>query len=228
MRGDGLIEPVPWDARALGAPAFELKRVTPEALALVARTPGHYTAKVDPLSSKRALHEAGFHYCDTLIEPHCGRGELVLHPRAGIAVSNDVALADLQRLCHGAFSHDRFHRDFDVPGAAADERYDHWLAQMHAAGQVYGLSLDGERVGFIALVANRMVLHALARSARGKGVAKYLWSAACAHFFGDLGLDHLESSISAANLAAVNLYASLGFRFRNPVDVYHRWVKGAG
>lgn len=227
MRPEGLIEPAPWDARALGMEAFEVKRVTPEAMALVARTPGHYTAKVDPLASKRLLHESGFYYCDTLLEPRCARDELIEHPRAGIRVSSDVALARLQGLCHGAFSHDRFHRDFDVPAAGADARYDNWLAQMHAAGQVYGVSIDGDLAAFIALVGNRMVLHAVARSRRGEGLAKYLWSAACRHFFDEAGVPELESSISAANLAAVNLYASLGFRFRKAVDVYHRRVPAA-
>jgi ribosomal protein S18 acetylase RimI-like enzyme len=224
MRPEGLIDPTPWDARALGMEAFEVKRVTPEAMAWVDRHPGHYTAKVDPLSDKRLLEASGFYYCDTLLEPHCARGELVEHPRAGITVSRDVALDRVMALCHGAFSHDRFHRDFNVPAAAADVRYDNWLAQMHAAGQVYGIALDGELAAFIALVGPRMVLHAVSSPRRGTGIAKYLWSAACRHFFDTLGLDHLESSVSAANLAVVNLYASLGFRFREAVDVYHRRV----
>jgi RimJ/RimL family protein N-acetyltransferase len=226
MRPAGPIEPTPWDARALGVETFEVKQVTPEAMAIAARTPGHYTAKVDPLSSKRLLEESGFHYCDTLIEPHCARGDLVEHPRAGVVVSNEVTLEELRPLCHGAFAHDRFHRDFSVAPAAADARYDNWLSQMHAAGQVYGIRLDGELAAFIALIGPRMVLHAVAQPRRGEGIAKYLWSAACRHFFDREGLDHLESSISATNLAAVNLYASLGFRFRKAVDVYHRLVRG--
>jgi RimJ/RimL family protein N-acetyltransferase len=228
MGAEGMIEPTPWDARALGVETFEVKRVTPEAMALVAAKPGHYTVKVDPLSSKRLLEESGFHYCDTLLEPHCARGELVVHSRAGIVVSNDVPLERLLPICHGAFEHDRFHRDFDVPTAAADTRYDNWLAQMHARGQVYGVSLDGKLLAFIALVGPRLVLHAVAKESRGQGLAKYLWSAACVHFFDVLGRDHLESSVSAANLPVMNLYASLGFRFRNPRDVYHRLVKSTG
>ena len=224
MRAEGLIEPTPWDARALGAETFEVKRVTPEAMALVASRPGHYTAKVDPLSSKKLLEDSGFYYCDTLIEPECARADLVVHDRAGITVSNDVALERLRPLCHGAFAHDRFHRDFNVAPAAADARYDNWLAQMHAAGQVHGIAMDGELAAFIALVGERMVLHAVAREQQGRGLAKYLWSAACRHFFEARGLQRLESSISAANLATVNLYASLGFRFRAAVDVYHRFV----
>ena len=224
MSAAGLIEPTAWDARALGVESFEVKRVTPEAMALVARRPGHYTAKVDPLSSKRLLHESGFYYCDTLLEPHCARGGLAEHPRQGITVSNRVPLDQLQPLCHGAFAHDRFHRDFNVAPGAADARYDNWLAQMHAAGQVYAISVDGEIAAFIALVGPRMVLHAVAEERRGEGLAKFMWSAACRHFFDVAGVDHLESSVSASNLAAVNLYASLGFRFRGAVDVYHRFV----
>lgn len=227
MRPEDLIEAVPWDARALGAQAFEVKRITPEAMALAARQPGHYTAKVDPLSCKRLLHESGFYYCDTLIEPQCERGQMVEHPHRGIEVSNALALEPLMALCHGAFSYDRFHRDFNVTPQAADARYDNWLAQMHAAGQVHGISLDGELVAFIALVGPRMVLHAVAAPHRGTGIARYLWSAACRHFFEGHGLHRLESSVSAANLAVVNLYASLGFRFRNPTDVYHRRVVAA-
>lgn len=224
MSPEGLIEAAPWDARALGVPAFEVKRVTPEAMALVAATPGHYTAKVDPLASKELLDRSGFYYCDTLIEPECMRADLVEHHRAGIRVANNLTLEQLRPLCHGAFAHDRFHRDFHVAPAAADARYDNWLAEMNAAGHVYGIFADGGLAAFIALVGERMVLHAVAREQQGKGLAKYLWSAACRHFFDERGLPRLESSISASNLAAVNLYASLGFRFHKAVDVYHRLV----
>ena len=227
MRAEGLIEPTPWDSRALGAETFEVRRVTPEAMALVDRTPGHYTAKVDPLAPKALLHGSGFYYCDTLLEPECLPGELIVHARDGVTVSRDVPLERLRPLCHGAFAYDRFHRDFNVAPAAADARYDNWLAQMHAAGQVHGISVDGELAAFIALVGERMVLHAVAREQQGRGLAKFIWSAACRHFFEERGVERLESSISAANLAAVNLYASLGFRFRAAVDVYHRLVERA-
>src|SRR4051812_6960931 len=105
MPADALIEPTPWDARALGIDTFEVKRVTPAAMALVARTPGHHSAKVDPLSSKRLLEESGFYYCDTLIEPHCAPADLVEHPAAGVVVSRDVALDRVMALCHGAFAY---------------------------------------------------------------------------------------------------------------------------
>jgi RimJ/RimL family protein N-acetyltransferase len=133
-------------------------------------------------------------------------------------------LREIQAICHGAFAYDRFHRDPAVSSDSADARYDNWLAQLHAAGDVYGLRFRRELVGFIGVAGNRLVLHAMSAGCRGKGYAKHLWTAVCDDLF-SAGHAELVSSISAANLAAVNLYAGLGFRFRNSVDVYHRVVK---
>jgi GNAT superfamily N-acetyltransferase len=224
MQAADFLKRTPWDSAIYGVETYELLRISEDVLSRVAAMPGHYTAKVDPLAPKKLLDDFGFYYCDTLIEPHCRAGELSRFAREGVAVANGIALEPLLAICHGAFAHDRFHRDFNLKPADADRRYDQWLRQLHAAGDVHGLLLDGELAGFIALSANRMVLHALAPEYRGKGLAKYLWSAACAHFFEDLGLETLESSISAANLPVLNLYASLGFSFRNGTDVYHRVV----
>jgi predicted GNAT family acetyltransferase len=89
---------------------------------------------------------------------------------------------------------------------------------------VYGLLYHDEIAGFICHNENNLVLHAMAHSYRGKGLAKYFWSAVCKQLF-DAGHLEVKSSISAANTAAMNLYSSLGFRFRNPIDVYHRIIR---
>lgn len=227
MKDSDFLRRTPWDSAVYGVETYELQRISKDVLARAVSAPGHYTAKVDPLASKKLLHDFGFYYCDTLIEPHCRAGELYNFARADVEVSADVALEPLLAICHGAFAHDRFHRDFNLEPADADRRYDQWLRQLHGAGEVHGLLLGDRLAGFIALSGNRMVLHALGPEYRGKGLAKYLWSVACTHFFEDLGREMLESSISVANLPVLNLYASLGFSFRNAADVYHRVVETA-
>ena len=222
MASAKLIERVPWDCAALGCEAWELRSATPEALARV-RDPGHYTVKADALSDKRILHDNGFYYCDTLVEPYRRAGEFRPLPHPAARFSRDAALEPLLAICRTAFEHGRFHRDFNVERRRADLRYENWLRALHAAGKVCGLLWEEELAGFIAHEGGKLVLHAMGGKHRGRGIAKYLWSAVCADLVRQ-GAGELSSSVSAANLAAVNLYSALGFRFRNPVDVYHRVI----
>lgn len=216
------IERVPWDSAALGCEAYELQSAAPGVLAQ-ARAPGHYTVRVDPLADKRILHEYGFYYCDTLIEPYCAARDFKLQPHPAASVSRDAALGPLLAICHGAFEQGRFHRDLNVERARADLRYENWLRTLHAAGKVYGLLWEDELAGFIAHEGGKLVLHALGAKHRGRGLARHLWSAVCADLMRQ-GASELTSSISVTNLAALNLYVSLEFRFRNPVDVYHKVI----
>lgn len=229
MDASGL-KPTPWDAAALGGETFEVMRPRDEALLrAAASTPGHYTARIGPLESKALLHRYGFYYCDTLLQPHCSRERFrgAHDPRASILASVDVS--ELVALGHGAFAHDRFHRDFQVDPEAADRRYDRWLAQLHAEGRTFGLAWEGALAAFFAVtdgpVGAHLVLHAVGERFRGRGLAKYLWTAGCEALF-ERGHTELTSSVSATNLAVVNLYASLGFRFQEPVDLYHRLTVG--
>jgi GNAT superfamily N-acetyltransferase len=222
MAGARLIERTPWDCAALGCDAFELANAGPEAMAQV-KAPGHYTVRVEPLASKEILHRNGFYYCDTLAEPYCPSGQLkaLPHPAAGFDLR--PPLDPLLAICRDAFQHDRFHRDFNIERRLADRRYENWLKTLHAAGKVYGLTWEGGTAGFIAHEGGKLVLHALGGKYRGRGIAKHLWSSVCAELVRN-GASELSSSISIANTAALNLYASLGFHFRNPVDVYHRVI----
>lgn len=222
MANAKLIKRTPWDCAALGYDAFELADAGPEAISQVG-APGHYTVKVDPLASKQLLHRNGFYYCDTLIEPYCEAENLRLLPHAAAGFDRRTALEPLVAVCSGAFQHGRFHRDFNVERSLADQRYENWLRTLHAANKVYGLTWQGELAGFIAREGGKFVLHALGAKHRGRGIGKHLWSAVCADLVSE-GEHEISSSISAANVAALGLYASLGFRFRKPLDVYHRMI----
>ncbi len=216
----------PWDTAVFGVPCYEITDLTDDALSRAASSPGHYTVKIDPLADKGLLHQYGFYYTDTLLEPVCMAGQMIdhVHPAAGI--STEVALSDVQHICRHAFTHGRFQRDFNLPREQADQRYVQWLTQMHAGGGVIGLLYEQQLAGFIAhqLDQNQhdsLLLHAIAEPFRGRGLAKSLWSEACRYLFAQ-GAVELSSSVSAANLPVINLYASLGFRFKSAVDVYHR------
>jgi len=217
-----LIKATPWDTAAFGVPTWELTEYTEAALQQATQTVGHHTIRVDPLADKRLLHEYRFYYCDTLIEPRCNAERLrqVQHPDATISKEPDAGRT--LAISHGAFAHGRFHRDFNLPRAAADLRYDNWLKQLLEAKQVYGLYWQEGLAGFIGYSADSLVLHAVAEQYRGKGLSKYWWSAVCRELL--VHHDEVNSSISVANLAVLNLYASMGFTFNNPKDIYHRLI----
>lgn len=223
MASTKLIERTPWDCTALGCDAFELKAGIDEVLAL-ARAPGHYTVRIDPLAPKDDLHRHGFYYCDTLIEPYCEAERFRPQPDSAARFDRRPEIEPLLSIARGRFRHDRFHRDFNVSRASADLRYENWLRTLHAADKLYGLLWNGALTGFIGHEGGKLVLHAMAGQHRGHGIAKHLWSVVCADLL-QRGERELSSSISAANIAALNLYVSLGFRFRNPLDIYHRVIR---
>ncbi len=216
-----LINSTPWDSAVFGMPTWELTEYSEKALQQAAQMVGHFTLKVNSLADKRQLHEYGYYYCDTLIEPYCDKIQLrsVQHPEVSISKDFDVGLA--MEICHGAFEHGRFHRDFNLSKAAADNRYDNWLKQLIEAEKVYGLYWQDALAGFVGYNGNNLVLHALGEQCRGKGLAKYWWSAVCGELLA-MGYNEVHSSISASNLPVFKLYSSLGFSFRNPHDIYHR------
>jgi GNAT superfamily N-acetyltransferase len=213
------VRETPWDKKVFGLDTFEVLTFDEAAYAFMKATPGHFTAKVDPLADCRPLVECGFYYCDTLIEPFANVGMILFHDNEH-AGTCETSMEELEPICLGNFRFGRFHRDRNLDRDSADRRYLQWLAQMHDDGGVFGLTWEGDLAAFFACSKNRILLHAVAVPFQGKGLAKYLWSAGFRKLITH-GHNELSSSISAANLTVLNLYSSLGFRFRNAVDVYH-------
>lgn len=216
----------PWDARAIGTDTFEIVGASEEILRMIVPhlKSGHYMIKVDPLSSKKVLHECGFYYCDTLLEPYCTVDSLIKLHHPGVHISKNVSLDGLLAICNGAFTHGRFHRDFNIDRALADNRYNLWLADIYKAQNFFGLMYFDQLVGFMGFSGNKLILHALGAEYQGIGLSKYFWSLCCEELFKE-GFVELASSISASNLPALNLYISLGFKFRKSLDYYHLLVQ---
>jgi hypothetical protein len=216
--------PSPWDSRVFGMPTFEITNASRDELQEASASPGHYTVRVHPLQSKQDLHEAGFYYCDTLIQPYCTLTNFNAFRDAAATFSPDTSLDDLLPICASAFKHDRFHKDFQLQPAGADQRYCNWLSDLHAKGKVSGLLYGEQLAGFMAFNDNLLVLHALAPRFMGQGLAKFLWTAVCDSLFAQ-GHTEIVSSISVSNVPVLNLYARLGFKFREPMDIYHRLTR---
>ncbi len=213
----------PWDSRVFGIDTYEIKSISENELKKALSVPGHYTIRVEPLSSKEILNKYGFYYCDTLIEPYCTHDNFVFFENKKASLRQDVDIENAISVIKGSFLYSRFRRDFNLDNQLSDMRYEQWLREIYSSGNLLTLVFDEKFAGFFGYTGGRIELHALADEFRGKGVSKYLWSAACEELFKN-GCSEITSSISAANVPVLNLYCSLGFRFRNPKDIYHKLV----
>lgn len=216
------IKATPWDRKAFGIDTYEVINPTEDVLQRVAEMPGHFTVKIDPLADKEPLYRHGFYYCDTLIEPYCPRDCFQYYGDDNVSLLKTVEdFQQLKAISDAAFVYGRYHRDFNIEQQAADRRYANWLQQMVESDNVFSLFYDGVLAGFFGYDRNRILLYTHKPIFRGKGMAKYFWSAACREIFAH-GYDELLSSISAANMPILNLHASLGFKFRHATEVYHK------
>jgi RimJ/RimL family protein N-acetyltransferase len=215
---------VPWDSKTFGFLAYEALEPSEKILKKASKIPGHWSVKVRQPGPVKALLANGFYYCGTLVTPYCDKTSLSPYFDPRVRLGPAPLLKSLAA-ARNAFGHGRFHRDPEIPRALAEKRYANWLRDLHKKGRVTGLYYGGKFAGFIAAEKNRLVLHALARAFRGKGLAKYFWSAYCRALF-DGGAREITSSVSASNSAALDLYASLGFRFKGVIDVYHKRTRG--
>jgi ribosomal protein S18 acetylase RimI-like enzyme len=213
-----------WNSKAFGIETYELHSISKEILDEINVIPGHYSIKVDPISSKKLLHEYGFYYCDTQVEPFCTPEQFISFEHEDVSISRTTNLEDFVDIAKGAFFHSRWNRDFHLNPENADGRFVVWLKELYKEKSILALMFQDKLAGFWGSQDNRIILHAVNTQFRGRRLAKYLWSQPCKGLF-EKGHSEITSSISMSNVSALNLYASLGFRFRYPLDVYHRMVQ---
>lgn len=216
------LKETPWDSKIFGIPTYEIKQYSQEALDGIKNLNGHFTIKVDPLADKRLLIANGFYYSDTLLEPFCKKENFKPHPNGQVRIEKGGPFSVIREMClNNAFAHGRFHKDPFLPDDLADLRYASWLEQLHSQGKAFALMYGEEPAGFFCVDGNQIPLHAVSEKFRGKGLAKYFWSAAIERIFAS-GFNEAGSSVSASNLPVINLYISLGFTYKKAVEVYHK------
>ncbi|QWE10859.1 GNAT family N-acetyltransferase [Polynucleobacter sp. es-EL-1] len=215
-----LLTPVPWDKKALERDCYEVSNLELHRLEEFRNTPGHFTLRIDPLTPATQIQKFGFRYVDTLIVPRCHQEDFLAYPNSEVSIAKSINLSDVSAIASNAFVHGRYHRDNSIPHHLAENRYQNWLTDLYVADKVLGIEYQGRLAAFIAIEDSKLILHAVHSELRGQGLAKYLWTPVCEELFAK-GCPTIESSISAANLAVVNLYARLGFTLKSAQDIYH-------
>lgn len=215
------LSPTPWDKRTFKIDTYELTDSNEEALKETDDIEGHFTLKVDPLKNPKQIIEHGFYYMDSLTEPVCQKEDLNVFKRDKISLTQEYNKTDILQIAEDAFMHGRFHRDFNVPNSLADTRYMRWVEDLMAEQNIYSLLYDHELAGFYGFNHDKVLLLGIKKEFQGQGLAKPFTSIGCKKQF-DQGFSTLYTSISAANVASLNLFSALGFKLKQTKDVYHK------
>jgi ribosomal protein S18 acetylase RimI-like enzyme len=185
-----------------------------------------------PAERKSVLGElvsAGFRFVELQLRATLPRLRVAGLREPRLTVRPAVA-ADAPRLFEiatSAFTHGRYHSDPLFPRALADLRYRAWiedaLSSPSEVTSVFVVGALGEPAGFLhAHREGRLAdLRLVAVDPERPGIAGPELFVGSLRALASAGAEEATARLSAANTAAVNLYAGLGFRFHEAEVVLH-------
>jgi len=127
-----------------------------------------------------------------------------------------------------AFRFGRYHADPRFPRALADRRYRAWvegaLADRSEQTRLFVTGPVGQPVGFLHVVIVERVadLRLAGVDPDDAGIAGPELFLGALKQLALEGVERVTARLSAANTSAINLYASMSFRFHEPQLVFHR------
>lgn len=153
-------------------------------------------------------------------------------PEIAVAPAGPGDEAAVRAMAGEVFEAGRFHADPQLGPELGDRRYAAWAANAFrsATQAVLTCSLGGRIVAFFVVerpAPDRRFwsLVGLAPGLAGRGLGRRVWGAVLADHAA-AGVRGVETSISSHNVPALNLYASLGFRFPEPSITLHWCPRG--
>jgi RimJ/RimL family protein N-acetyltransferase len=237
---------VPWDSQIVGYTVAQIERVVlksgvnaalpfePLASWLVDRDVRLASCRLgnDDLRESMLLESTGFRFVEMVFSPVLsGIGDIPQDDNDFvIAEAQPGDLPAIEQIAASAFTTGRFLVDWRLDETSNSRRYSAWMHNaFHDPGQsVLKASVGDDLVGFFVIEArpDRSVywhLTAIAPSWQGRGLGKRLWRAMIARHRNE-GASSVVTTISAHNMAVMNIYARLGFRFTDPRATFH-WVR---
>jgi|GEM_PF-565960 len=235
---------VPWDTEILGYPTAQLASLrfddtgsAEAAYAAFLKWAGDHGVRLcacrlpqQAVASSLFLQAKGFRFVELNYRPETtGLDGYRAGPGLSVRAATDEDRAALVALATDAFETGRFHVDPRIGPALAGRRYGIWMANAFARAdqEVLVCDRDGRTVGFFVVERPDRdscfwSLNGLAPGLAGQGLGGRVWRTMLSHHRRE-GVRRVGTSVSSHNIAAMNLYASLGFRFPAPSASYHLW-----
>ena len=237
---------VPWDSELFGFPFFELTGtdIAPSALeehlphwlrSLPVSSSGLVYTKVPATSVAvgTALARHGFYPVETMLTAHRDLSQFQpvmrqTSPPPRLRPATEADLPQMTALAGSAFREDRFHLDPQLPDDKASQRYQHWVENGFRSGDhvfAFEEGATGSLIGFFHARQTDpgtidLSLAALDPKCKGTGLGGMMYEAAVLESR-ERGYNTAETRIVVSNVAVLNLFSRLGFRFRNPVVTFH-------
>lgn len=216
------LEPTPWDRRNFPVETYQLTEYSEAALKETDQVEGHFTVKVGSLEDTKLLHDYGFYYADTLIAPFCNKDRFLSERAEKVSFTESFDKDEILNIAEEAFQGGRYHRDFNIPNNMADQRYRNWVKDLIDQRLILAYKQNEKIVGFFAYKDNQILLLAMHKDYRGKGMATAFAGTCVKEQFERTGHTELKTSISPSNPASLNVFLGLGFRLGPATDVYHK------
>lgn len=194
-------------------------------------------------TAQHVLAAHGFMFAETALSPYCRISHnSTLHafrtdrqawlPRRSRNSELEIGLlertsateqAAVSRIAGESFNSDRFHLDPNCPPGAADRRYVLWVEDLLRSDATFHLiRCRGEIIGFLVRTGQRLLLAGFARKYAMSGLGDFFWLSVLDAMASD-GIELATTQISANNLPVLNMYARLGFKFRDATALFHYW-----
>lgn len=134
--------------------------------------------------------------------------------------------SELKAIARESFSDDRFHIDHNCPTDIADGRISSWVDDLISDPDIsfYVLTLNDKIIAFTAKKKNHYILGGFQKNYIRSGLGELLYLNGC-KILKEQEYKTFETQISTNNLLVLNLYARLGFKFKNTQYSFHCWSK---
>lgn len=133
-------------------------------------------------------------------------------------------LGDIMSIASESFTDDRFHVDPYCAPEIANGRYSYWaddLAQDETV-KFNLLTYQQKTIAFMARRSDNLLLAGFSQKHIGSGMGDFFWLSVLENMLGE-GLHSASTLISVHNIPVLNLYARIGFKFKNPSATFHYW-----
>jgi dTDP-4-amino-4,6-dideoxy-D-galactose acyltransferase len=231
-------ELLPWDSAHFGVRVarVEPNRLTPATVANIEAwlksNPVNclYFLAAPEAETLRLAAESGFRFVDARVTLECNLSK-VTPAKSGTNVRSAVSddLDELRRIASESHHDSRFYVDGNFPRAACDELYRIWITKgfENKHGAVFVAEQDGKAVGYNSIYESDgdgvISLIAIDSMYRGRSLATQLMNRSEA-WFRQQNVERVTVPTQAANVPALRLYESRGFKIAKVEPWFHRWL----